>query len=571
MTGFLKKISIKFFYVWFAILASTFLLSSNPVFAQENEILAVSVVPDKAKASVSVKLKNRIKQAPFVFTLNNPDRAIVDFSKTSNATGQKEITVDSEWLRSIDVVQVTGSTRLVFNLKERFKNSMVTVDGDTAMIALTYISDENPDIKDSKKDAPKVEFTFEEHFKNFLPLARQGNAEMQNVIGEMYLYGNGVAKDPVMAFYWFSLAAKQGVAVSQIHLGYMYRDGNGVIKDYVQSVHWFRRAAESGDPDAQLCLAGMYFLGQGVKRDLKKTDYWTLKSANQGYLRAQKLLAKIYTPNSGLKSTILKPDKTKAAMWYEKAAGQGDQESQFTIGSLYYNGDGVTRNFEKAAYWYGQAAEKGYAAGQHFLGILYAQGYGVPLDYAKAELLWKKAADQGHETSIKQLALWNSTGEDSCSGLDGVKTNYWEGMLPLHKGLWKLEAEEDAEFLHRPEKEKLKCSKVLTHCVKVDSRLAAGKMWPDEYTALRIFDCIAETPKDTESSREFTQICGTPGLPVSTLHRKFKKISGDRYEMAEDEMTKSYIIGFEFLMMPTKSRKTVKLEFIGQCGSETQE
>ena len=44
----------------------------------------------------------------------------------------------------------------------------------------------------------------------FRPLAEQGNAKAQNVLGVMYRKGEGVIRSPARAFMWFSLAAKRG-------------------------------------------------------------------------------------------------------------------------------------------------------------------------------------------------------------------------------------------------------------------------------------------------------------------------------------------------------------------------
>jgi hypothetical protein len=44
----------------------------------------------------------------------------------------------------------------------------------------------------------------------FRPLAEQGNARAQHLIGVMYHKGEGVARSSVRAFAWFSLAAAHG-------------------------------------------------------------------------------------------------------------------------------------------------------------------------------------------------------------------------------------------------------------------------------------------------------------------------------------------------------------------------
>ncbi len=49
----------------------------------------------------------------------------------------------------------------------------------------------------------------------FRPLAQQGNAKAQNVLGTMYRRGQGVARNSVRAFVWFSRAAARGDATAR--------------------------------------------------------------------------------------------------------------------------------------------------------------------------------------------------------------------------------------------------------------------------------------------------------------------------------------------------------------------
>ena len=78
------------------------------------------------------------------------------------------------------------------------------------------------------------------------PLAEQGEAPAQSMLGEMYGRGEGVPKDYVEAMRWFRLAADQGYAQGQINLGVLYYNGDGVSQDYVLAHMWFNIAAASG-------------------------------------------------------------------------------------------------------------------------------------------------------------------------------------------------------------------------------------------------------------------------------------------------------------------------------------
>jgi TPR repeat protein len=55
-------------------------------------------------------------------------------------------------------------------------------------------------------------------FRLFRPLAEQGNAKAQKVLGIMFHKGEGVPKNPVRARMWYSLAAKQGDAGARTEL-----------------------------------------------------------------------------------------------------------------------------------------------------------------------------------------------------------------------------------------------------------------------------------------------------------------------------------------------------------------
>ena len=53
----------------------------------------------------------------------------------------------------------------------------------------------------------------------FRPLAEQGNAKAQSVLGVMYRRGEGVARNSLRAFMWFSRAAARGDAQARVELG----------------------------------------------------------------------------------------------------------------------------------------------------------------------------------------------------------------------------------------------------------------------------------------------------------------------------------------------------------------
>jgi len=90
---------------------------------------------------------------------------------------------------------------------------------------------------------------YETAFKEWLPLAEQGDADAQTSLGLSYYIGHGVPKDYVQARKWYLKAAEQGYALAQVNLGLLYANGPGVPQDYVQAHMWFNLAAAQGGKD----------------------------------------------------------------------------------------------------------------------------------------------------------------------------------------------------------------------------------------------------------------------------------------------------------------------------------
>ncbi|HHE9990226.1 TPA: tetratricopeptide repeat protein, partial [Haemophilus influenzae] len=99
------------------------------------------------------------------------------------------------------------------------------------------------------------------------PLAEQGDAISQFLLGGMYEEGLGVKQDYFEAVKWYRKAADKGDAAAQFNLGVMYSQGQGVKQDDFEAVKWFRKAAEQGEANAQFNLGNMYANGRGVKQD----------------------------------------------------------------------------------------------------------------------------------------------------------------------------------------------------------------------------------------------------------------------------------------------------------------
>ena len=118
--------------------------------------------------------------------------------------------------------------------------------------------------------------------KELRPLAEQGDARAQTLVGFLYEYGQGVTQDYKEAAKWYRLAAEQGVERAQYHLGNMYRNGHGVTQDNKEAVKWYRLAAEQGVAEAQGNLGASYSYGRGVIQDKVYAHMWYNIAASNG-------------------------------------------------------------------------------------------------------------------------------------------------------------------------------------------------------------------------------------------------------------------------------------------------
>ncbi len=78
------------------------------------------------------------------------------------------------------------------------------------------------------------------------PLAEQGNAEAETLLGAMYWSGEGVPRDHREAARLYLRAAQKGYARAQNDIGYMYGFGEGTPpRDNVQAFKWLSLAVHN--------------------------------------------------------------------------------------------------------------------------------------------------------------------------------------------------------------------------------------------------------------------------------------------------------------------------------------
>lgn len=86
-------------------------------------------------------------------------------------------------------------------------------------------------------------------------------------------------------------------------------------------------------------------------------------------------------------------------------AERGDGFAQYSIGLMYFHGQGVPQDYAQALNWYKKSGEQGNAQALFSVGRMYNSGMGVRRDYIEALKWFRKGAELGHGDSQAQLGV----------------------------------------------------------------------------------------------------------------------------------------------------------------------
>jgi len=168
--------------------------------------------------------------------------------------------------------------------------------------------------------------------------ADQGHALAQWKLGRMYAAGEGVPRNELRAFQYFSRIANthaedsphlpqaRFVANAFVQLGHYYLDGipNTEVKadpDRAREMYAFA-ASYFGDPDAQYSLAKLFLDGTGGVKDPRQALRWLNLAANKGQPRAQALLGHLI-----FKGDVVPRQAARGLMWLTLARdGAGSEK-----------------------------------------------------------------------------------------------------------------------------------------------------------------------------------------------------------------------------------------------------
>jgi TPR repeat protein len=192
--------------------------------------------------------------------------------------------------------------------------------------------------------------------------------------------GGGISSHDLIAALEDAALAGQPMALYQ--LGLMYETGEGVEKDPVKAFGYFSQIADEHADTAP----------KGVEADI----------VAQSFLKVGE-----YYRNGLPEAGIPKNEAYSNKLIMHAASYFGDADAQYRVGELYLDDDELGANPLQSARWLNLAARKGHAGAQAKLGNMLFNGQGIDRDQVEG-LMWltvasRRAAGTGNSAWIADL------------------------------------------------------------------------------------------------------------------------------------------------------------------------
>lgn len=168
-----------------------------------------------------------------------------------------------------------------------------------------------------------------------------------------------------------------------------------------------RSEAADGTSESKIALANVLAYGKGASPERRReAALWYRKAAEQGNADGQFTLALWLWHGQEVER-----DKFEAVRWWRKAADQGRSDAQFWLAGAYRSGEGgLPIDLKEAAKWYRRSAEQGFEESQSSLGEMFSKGEGLPRDDREAVRWFRKAARQNCASGQHYLAEMYAAG-----------------------------------------------------------------------------------------------------------------------------------------------------------------
>lgn len=166
-------------------------------------------------------------------------------------------------------------------MKRRF---LLIVFMPCLLLSVSAAADRDWDSADFEKGVVAFEAgDYKAAYREFMPLALQGDGHAQFNVALMFHRGLGVRQNYEKASLFYAKAGNQGVAEALDNLGLMFVNGEGKKKNHSSASRFFIRASELGFAKSQHNLATMLYEGDGVPQDYVYAHMWWNIASSQGF------------------------------------------------------------------------------------------------------------------------------------------------------------------------------------------------------------------------------------------------------------------------------------------------
>lgn len=360
--------------------------------------------------------------------------------------------------------------------------------------------------------------------------AALGEAQSAKKLGELYETGEeGVPKDEVKAFEWFSRAADlgdlfglekmawdlvngagtpanpkegfrrfkeatdRGSGYAMYNLGWLYEQGKGLPQDDALAAVWYRKAVESDNDDAMAALGWLMENGRGVPKDDAGAAQLYFKASEKGNAQAKTNLGWLFVEGRGVPTKSL----PVALNLFSEAAAMGNARAMGNLGYLHENGLGISKNPEVAFGYFIKSADLGDVSSQSHLGWMLENGIGTSIDLGTAANWYGKAGDQGDQFASMQAARLHlhKEGKDlaPAKGIEILQALAKQGYVPALGNL-------AGEFLsgRRIPKNPQEAERLLNLAVERGSPAAA-------FMLEQLYRSGSDLPKNAEREQHFAR------------------------------------------------------------------
>jgi type IV pilus assembly protein PilQ len=114
--------------------------AQTPAADASNAIERVDATQTPTGIVLTIDMKNAVQGTPASFSVANPARVALDLPGAVNAVGRNLVEINQGDLRSVNIVQAQGRSRVVLNLKRPLTHA-VSVDGKRILVALGGATD----------------------------------------------------------------------------------------------------------------------------------------------------------------------------------------------------------------------------------------------------------------------------------------------------------------------------------------------------------------------------------------------------------------------------------------------